>query len=152
MIKIREYTFYDINQIVKCGKNNLPLFYGIFDMLINIFNTNQICYVAEENNNICGFIIAECEKIEGSKNVNIHIQSIGVNKNKRCKNIGSRLIERLKQNYHKQISLYVKKDNIRAISFYKKNNFEVIEKKINYYKNYFKNESNDAYLMKLIKL
>lgn len=67
----------------------------------------------------------------------IYISSISIKKDYLSKGLGQVLLDyifTLKNNYNmKYIKLEVKKNNIKAINFYKKNGFQVIEEKLETY-------------------
>lgn len=69
------------------------------------------------------------------------IEYIAVNEKYRNRGIGSKLIKELEKHQIKNISLEVKKSNVNAIEFYKKNDFKIQTIRKNYYGN------EDGYLM-----
>lgn len=129
---IREYKNKDIDSIKKLGS----LLHINYDFKLDIYSK---CLVYELDNNIIGFIIYSIiyDRAE--------IIDILIDNNYRNKGYGDELlkngIEDCLNNNCKNITLEVKESNESAINLYKKNNFKVIAKRKNYYKN------EDAYLM-----
>ena len=110
------------------GKNSMPIYYNAFDIINTINEDNSIILKYIENNKVLGFCIID---INDNR---YHITSIAVDENHRKKQIGTKLIEYIKNNYDVSvISLYVQSCNDVAINFYKKNNFKFVKKLENYY-------------------
>lgn len=99
----------------------------------NPFNIYSKSIVYKENNEIKGILIYDeiYDRIEID-----YILVIDIYKRK---GIGSKLLKYLDPN--KNISLEVKKSNIPAIEFYKKNGFNIVAKRKNYY------NGEDGFLM-----
>ena len=71
--------------------------------------------------------------------------SIAIYQSYRGKSVGSKMIDLVKKTFPEEnITLYVQTTNKRAISFYKKNDFLIMNTKKDYYHNL---ENNDAYTM-----
>lgn len=87
-------------------------------------------YVSENDTEILGFIGLQ----------DTYIAGLFVRKNMRGHGIGSKLLNRVKK-YHSSLALSVYKKNKRAVAFYQRQGFEVIEKKID------KNVSEEEYVM-----
>ncbi|MBA42597.1 MAG: hypothetical protein CMF62_01125 [Magnetococcales bacterium] len=139
---IKKASLSNIFELENCGKSSLPIYYNSIDYFNMILNPYFLIIIATIDNKLVGFVV-----IEYNDN-RIHICSIGVYQNYRNKKIGSTLIKNIiKLCDEPKVSLYVKCDNSIAIKFYLKNEFVIIKKLDNYYENYFKNESNDAYYM-----
>ena len=79
------------------------------------------------------------------QNNNLHIMSISILPKYRGNNLGSNMIHKLKEMFpYYTITLYVQTQNNRAIRFYKKNGFIILNELKNYYSN---QENNNAYKM-----
>jgi ribosomal protein S18 acetylase RimI-like enzyme len=63
----------------------------------------------------------------------VEIDYIIVDKNYRKKGIGSLLLKQVEKNKLNNITLEVRESNIDAINFYKKNGFEIVAIRKNYY-------------------
>ena len=129
----------DLEEIKNIGKLSLPIYYNNDSLKDVIKNNNYDILVAKKTDKILGFAITSITEDD-----NIHIMSLACLPNFRRKNIGSKLIKKIKKkNKEKLITLYVQSSNNIAIEFYKKNKF--IE--IDYVKNYYNNlDDNNAYL------
>ena len=97
------------------------------------------------NNMLISFIIGDLFNIE--KISEYEILLIYVCKNFRKKNLGTRLIKKIKENNNslKKIYLEVSKNNIDGISFYKNMNFKEVDTRKNYYS--IQNKNIDALVM-----
>ena len=138
----------DLLHIEKIGESSLPIYFN-FEDLINIFNDNEFYLIKvykkskNKSNLIVGFLIAKLYE-----NKRVHIMSIAIDKNYRRRNLGTKLINYLKNNInHNKISLYVLVNNFPAIKLYEKNNFYNIKKIENYYETL---EVKDAYYYEYI--
>lgn len=80
---------------------------------------NAEIYVYAENENVTGFI-----GLNGS-----YIEGIFVKSDSQCKGVGTDLINRAKQKYD-ELTLSVYRKNAKAIRFYLKNGFEIIDENI----------------------
>lgn len=130
----------DLDDIENCGHLSLPIYYKKNELNILINEKNYLLYKILKNKEIAGFVICE---LYGSKR--IHIMSIAILPKYRRLNLGTKLIEFLKNEYKGNIiTLNVQQNNINAIHFYIKNNFSVISELKNYYNNL---EFKDAYQM-----
>jgi len=130
--------------IIKFAKNNdeftneiLSLEQQIFDETFR-YSQNQIksilsnknydvilCY---ENKNLVGYcILLKSDKID--------IDKIGIVPEYQKNGFGTKIIDMLKEKYKKQLILEVSENNLKAISFYKKNGFKIIGKRKAYYSN-----------------
>jgi ribosomal-protein-alanine N-acetyltransferase len=96
--------------------------------------------VAKLSKEIVGYAIGEKNKDSGL------IVSVAVKKEWRKKGIGSRLIEKLLENFKKEgmriVFLHVREENKEAINFYQALGFKIRELVENYYSN-----GENAYLM-----
>lgn len=141
----------DSQNLYKLNKECLPIYYdsGTFNSFIK--DKNYIVCLAEINNTIAGYYVAN---INYNGTNYVHIMSIGVSNKYRKLGIGTHLIEKLckiikdKKLKCDGISLYVHVENDTAISFYKKNNFEINKVLNSYYSGSVNaKKSTDAYFM-----
>jgi ribosomal-protein-alanine N-acetyltransferase len=143
VIKIRTFAPEDIFKIIKLASITLTEQYnpGLFSYFYETFKKGFI--VAEFNTEIIGFILGIKINYKVAK-----ILMFAVSPLYRKKRIGSELLNEFKKRMIeekiKYIELEVKTDNIKAINFYQRNGFYIINKLNNFYQN---NES--AYTMKL---
>lgn len=93
-------------------------FYNNFDFVKDAIE-NATVYVYEQESKVIGFVSINQEFIEG----------IFVDRNYRSKGIGKKLIDYCKKNYN-TLSLNVYCKNKKAIEFYKREGFEICEKKL----------------------
>jgi putative acetyltransferase len=80
---------------------------------------NSTIFIFEDNNIIQGFIGL----------VENYIAGIFINVNSQSKGIGKELIDYVKEN-HSELSLHVYEMNIRAVKFYRREDFVVSDKQI----------------------
>lgn len=133
----------DIEEIEKCGKESLPIYYNKSDLLNLIYDKNYIIFKCMDTKNINGFLVANILTNR------VHIMSIAVYKEFRRLNCGTNIINFLKNKFKGfYITLNVQQSNENAIKFYKKNGFVIIKKLLNYYSDL---ECNDAYQMLYFK-
>jgi len=131
----------DIINIEKCGNESLPLSYTENDIRTMLEDAQYKIFKIRHNESFVGFIITKLNEEEK----NIHIMSIAIYQSYRGKSLGSKMIDLVKKTFpDKNITLYVQTTNKRAISFYKKNDFLIMNTKKDYYHNL---ENNDAYTM-----
>ena len=135
-MNITNIKYNDFIEIENIGSNCLPIYYKIYDLLQLNNSSDYIMLKANINDKIVGFIITE--KI----NDYLHIMSIAILKKYRNQNIGSKLINFIKNTYDK-ITLFVQASNKIAINFYEKNLFTKTSLLENYYENL---KCNDAFL------
>jgi len=131
LVTIREMTTFDLK---KCSDIFIKTYKDVYSepwtqetgekRIKEIFDANnEICFVAEEKNNLCGFIIAR--KFSWYDGVRIWIEELVVEKDFRCKGYGSLLFNKLKQTITKfGISSYslLSKLNSNAYKYYLKRN------------------------------
>lgn len=133
---IRKFEKKDLKQIDIIGsqiKENFLKNYDI-DKIKDYDWLNLLVY--ESNDEVLGFV----EFALISENIDIY--TIAVLENEKNKGIGTQLIEYLKNNYvYESITLEVRSKNKKAINFYHKNGFEIINIRKNYY------EDDDGLLM-----
>ena len=130
MINVEIACEKDYQIIEDIGRKSLPIYYNKMDLFILNLSQHTILKIIDDNN-IVGYLIHNTFK----KDKRIHIMSIGILEEYRRKNLGTKLIEYLKNSSEYQISLYVQISNETAIAFYKKNSFEINKEIINYYDN-----------------
>jgi ribosomal protein S18 acetylase RimI-like enzyme len=131
----------DIINIEKCGNESLPLSYTENDIRTMLEDAQYKIFKIRHNESFVGFIITKLNEEEQ----NIHIMSIAIYQSYRGKSVGSKMIDLVKKTFPEEnITLYVQTTNKRAISFYKKNDFLIMNTKKDYYHNL---ENNDAYTM-----
>ncbi len=138
MNNIRLYKLEDIKYIYDIGSSYINNFSNLYnlDKLLND-DINKIYVYTDKT--ILGFIHISVINNE------IDIINIIVDKNSRGKSIGTNLLNYVLSIYNKHIFyLEVSEDNIRAINLYKKFNFKIINKRLNYYKD------KDALIMKKV--
>ncbi len=94
-------------------------------------NQNQICFVAEENNTLVGYIVAVPKEFDYRRGTYLEIDNMGVLTEYRGKAVGTMLVEEVKKwakdhDYNKLfVNSYFK--NTSAVAFYKNNGFEEID-------------------------
>lgn len=96
----------------------------IYRCLLQKSINENLFFKIEQNGIIIGFAICRFLK---TKNL-LSIDKIGIHPDYRGKNLGTELINKIKQKYN-TIRIDVVADNINAIKFYKKNGFIEIGKK-----------------------
>lgn len=131
----------DFSEIEYIGEQCLPIYYKEKD-LIDIKNKeNYYIFKVHDNTRIYGFMVTKKQ----DQNNNLHIMSISILPKYRGNNLGSNMIHKLKEMFpYYTITLYVQTQNNRAIRFYKKNGFIILNELNNYYSN---QENNNAYKM-----
>lgn len=119
----------DLFNIVKIGRDSLPIYYKLHNLIDMIKNPSYFIYKCDLENETIGFFVLEiCDKNK------IHIMSIAISKSNRGKGYGSKIMEFLKKTFLKYtLSLNVQIQNKDAVRFYLKHNFEIKETLTNYY-------------------
>jgi ribosomal-protein-alanine N-acetyltransferase len=106
---------------------------------------NSVSFMAKENEEIVGFIVAMI--YPDGKNINSHILTIDVSPSHRRRGVGQMLLQEMEkifiQKGVKVCLLEVKEDNMAAISLYHKLGYEEIGRLENYY-----GKANGIYLRK----
>lgn len=128
MVDNYKENYYD--EIIKLGKIVNEDFEKIFK--INNLNRIEKIYVYLYDNKVTGFI-----HISSNYEI-IDILNIVVDPKYEKQGIGTKLINYIikkKDTIASKIMLEVREDNLKAINFYQKNNFTIIAKRQNYYKN-----------------
>jgi len=119
----------DLFNIVKIGRDSLPIYYKLHNLIDMIKNPSYLIYKCDLENETIGFFVLEiCDENK------IHIMSIAISKSNRGKGYGSKIMEFLKNTFLKYtLSLNVQIQNKDAVRFYLKHNFEIKETLTNYY-------------------
>ena len=119
----------DLFNIVKIGRDSLPIYYKLHNLIDMIKNPSYLIYKCNLENEPMGFCVLEiCDENK------IHIMSIAISKLNRGKGYGSKIMEFLKKTFLKYtLSLYVQIQNKDAVRFYLKHNFKIKKTLVNYY-------------------
>jgi|AntRauTorckE6833_2_1112554.scaffolds.fasta_scaffold04920_7 ribosomal-protein-alanine N-acetyltransferase len=144
-IIIRLANLYDLSEISKCNKRNLPLYYSLVEYFLLYEDSNNIIALAEYKGKIIGFIVGRYQKEE-----DFHILTFGIDEKYRRFGLGTKLMDFTSQQIKnsKNLTLNVHRANEKAINFYKKYGFKEIEILKNYYKGHLKDTwTQDAFLM-----
>lgn len=132
----------DIGKIAELEKNNFKDFWNA-DMINSQFNLQSSVYItANEGNKTVGYacftyVCGEAELLRICVDKNFRRQGVAAKIFEKCETI-------FKEKNVLQCFLEVRAGNGSAISFYKKNGFEVLGKREGYYKNYC---NEDALIM-----
>lgn len=130
---IRPIVYTDIASVYNVNKICLPVSYSIIEYVIFLNSSNKIIFVSEYQNVIVGYILCE---IKNDTRL-IHVMSFAVLPKCRQHGIGTKLmnkvIEYAKSINYQSVSLFVHVENIKGISFYKKNGFLIVETLLNFY-------------------
>ena len=121
----------DSGEIEKCGRECLPLYYSKSEVIdiMNDENFKMLKIVDEDK--LVGFVITRI----GENNL-AYIMSIGIYPQYQNKQLGSKMLDLVKEIMpNKNIILYTQTSNKRAVSFYKKNEFIIMNKIDDYYTN-----------------
>ena len=130
VITLKKKEYDDIFKVEVIGKKNLEIYYNAFDILNTLIKKDHIILKYVQNKEVIGFVIVKIYE-----NKRYHIMSIAVSDIYKKNNIGTKLIQYIKDTYDvAKISLYVQSCNTIAISFYKKNEFKIINTIEEYYK------------------
>jgi len=145
-MKIVEATLKDFEQIYEIEQA----------CFVEPYTREQLMYEFSENPLNKILVAYDEDKIVGFVDYMITFNSatisqIAVLSNYRKKGLGSKLLEEMEKSFPKEIddvvetiTLEVRESNINAISFYKKNGYEDVVIK----KNYYKNGENAVYMIK----
>ena len=143
---IRKAENNDIDSIHSLNKESLPLYYSNLEYLIMFLSSSYMITVTEINKKVIAYMIGRYES-----DANFHILSIAVDSNYRSQGIGKKLLDDLVIkiiNKYNSITLYVHTENVKAINFYERNGFIIVETRINYYNGSLKAQSQNAYKMR----
>lgn len=149
MFQTRQASIGDFHALYEINKECLPVYYQPIEYMHMLLSSNYLILVTEDRNStLVGYCV--CEFQNNNNNNRCHILSIGVKNEFRKNGIGNKMMNylvSLVKNKSKFITLLVQVENIPALNFYKKNNFKIIEEKINYYSNITSFNSKNAYYM-----
>ena len=143
MIEIRKFKPTDTFKIIKLASITLTEKYNpsIFTYFYETYPQGFI--VAEQLHKTIGFLVGVKASPEIAK-----ILMLSVDPEFQGKKIGVRLLKEFiktsLEEHAEKIELEVQIDNLKAISFYEKNGFEIVEKIKEFYQN-----QGDAYTMRL---
>jgi ribosomal protein S18 acetylase RimI-like enzyme len=145
-IIVRNANLLDINNLSKCSKECLPIFYTPGQFAFSLLTS--IILIAELDKKIIGYILVDGDDDK------LHIMSIAVYKKFRRLGVGTILIKNIEElikknkNEYKRITLNVHVENNNAIEFYKKLDFIVSKTIEGYYEGSLENsKSQDAFFM-----
>ncbi len=133
---IRSIKISDVSQIEKLGQDLNPNYKYVF-------NSQYKTLILEEKSKIIGFIIYTIVEDE------MEIIDLVIDNNYRHQGLGTLLLNEILKNESncKKITLEVRENNEKAIKFYEKNGFNVVNKRLKYYF-----DGENAFLMvKLVK-
>ena len=132
---IRDFLLSDLDDVVRIEYEAFPV--GI---LLQLYNAGAGFLVAQVAQTIVGYVIFWIKEGQG------HIIVIAVDSNYQDMKVGSLLLEKtcfiFKRNNINTVFLEVRKSNIRAINFYKRNGFVKINEEDDYY-----NDGESAIIM-----
>lgn len=148
-IKFSAVTATDIAEIKELERECRLSIWSAGDYLAEIGRTDSIQIAAKAEDKIAGFIVARLIRTEIPESYEIEVYNICVTERYRRKGIGKILISKLIEATNRKINsvwLEVRKSNEEAISFYKRQGFEVNHIRTNFYSN----PTEDGLVMKLI--
>lgn len=144
-MQIRKTTIRDIDIVAQIWKSHVERNLDIHKVKKSFFDDSTYWFVADANDtksffpNIQAFAAASAENGIG------HLAGIASTLEQR--GIGSQILkhleEELKKGGCKKVTLYVRKNNLKAQKFYDKNKYEITD--IIY--NHYPDDNDDAYLM-----
>ena len=146
---IRRAEINDCIGLSELNKQCLPIYYTPIEFFMMALSLQYIVFVVEYEGKIVGYMVGEFHL----NDKNYHILSIGVDKLHRSKGIGEKVISELINLVKSQIdniTLYVHVENEKAVKFYEKEGFMIVETIKNYYQGSLKANSQDAHRMKKI--
>ena len=145
--KVKKALHTDAEAIHLINKECLPVYYSVMEFYNMINSKDYLVLMVKNNkqNKVVGYLTSQFQYGR------CHIMSFGVSKDYRENGFGKMLIDKLIElvgNRSIYLSLYVHIENDIAISFYKKNNFEIKEETVNYYQIPIEGyKSQNAYFM-----
>ncbi len=137
---IRPMKFSDIDQVyqIECEVFPNPWPKSFFEH--DLQNPSIIALVAEKNNQVIGYAIANCASVE------LHITNIAVDRMNQHHGIGKRLLSDIEKIGIERDCLYayleVRVTNSNAIEFYRKFNYRIMQVRKGYYL-----DGTDAFVM-----
>ena len=136
---IRDFLLSDLDDVVRIEYEAFDDPYPV-GILLQLYNAGAGFLVAQVAQTIVGYVIFWIKEGQG------HIIVIAVDSNYQDMKVGSLLLEKtcfiFKRNNINTVFLEVRKSNIRAINFYKRNGFVKINEEDDYY-----NEGERAIIM-----
>jgi ribosomal-protein-alanine N-acetyltransferase len=147
MIKIREFSLSDLNEVLEIEKISFPKKQVYSRSLFERYYQKcpESFFVAKSENEVVGYTIGKIKNGASRKPV-AEIVSLAIKPDFRQKGIGTMLtnflISHFKKRGVKEIFLEVRTANETAISFYKNLGFKILKTLKNYYHN-----GDDAFLM-----
>lgn len=144
MINIRKFKPSDMFSVIKLSSETLSEHYNpnLFNYLYETFPNGF--WVCEINHKIIGFIVGVKLNNEIAKILMISVSNLYQNRSIGSKLLTTFLGEIILHNI-KKVELEVKKTNLKAINFYKRFGFEIVEIIKEFYEN-----KDDAIIMRLI--
>ncbi len=149
-MKIRNFSQEDLPQVLELCRevrqHHIDILNGYFTKQDDAFeqigfinsleNDKMIALVAEDNRNICGYLLAEIKYAPYLIGANVaHIANFGVQKNSRSQGVGQKLMNALYDICVKkeidEIRLGVFNKNAAAYKFYEKYGFTPFEQRMN---------------------
>ena len=136
---IRDFLLSDLDDVVRIEYEAFDDRYPV-GILLQLYNAGAGFLVAQVAQTIVGYVIFWIKEGQG------HIIVIAVDSNYQDMKVGSLLLEKtcfiFKRNNINTVFLEVRKSNIRAINFYKRNGFVKINEEDDYY-----NDGESAIIM-----
>ena len=136
---IRDFLLSDLDDVVRIEYEAVDDPYPV-GILLQLYNAGAGFLVAQVAQTIVGYVIFWIKEGQG------HIIVIAVDSNYQDMKVGSLLLEKtcfiFKRNNINTVFLEVRKSNIRAINFYKRNGFVKINEEDDYY-----NDGESAIIM-----
>ena len=136
---IRDFLLSDLDDVVRIEYEAFDDPYPV-GILLQLYNAGAGFLVAQVAQTIVGYVIFWIKEDQG------HIIVIAVDSNYQDMKVGSLLLEKtcfiFKRNNINTVFLEVRKSNIRAINFYKRNGFVKINEEDDYY-----NDGESAIIM-----
>ncbi|MDO5822751.1 ribosomal protein S18-alanine N-acetyltransferase [Methanosphaera sp.] len=136
---IRDFLLSDLDDVVRIEYEAFDDPYPV-GILLQLYNAGAGFLVAQVAQTIVGYVIFWIKEGQG------HIIVIAVDSNYQDMKVGSLLLEKVcfifKRNNINTVFLEVRKSNIRAINFYKRNGFVKINEEDDYY-----NDGESAIIM-----
>lgn len=144
MINIRKFKPNDMFSVIKLSSETLSEHYNpsLFNYLYETFPNGF--WVCEINHKIIGFIVGVKLNNEIAKILMISVSNLYQNRRIGSKLLTTFLSEIILHNV-KKVELEVKKTNLKAINFYKRFGFEIVEIIKEFYEN-----KDDAIIMRLV--
>lgn len=134
-VRIDDMTLFDLNSISDILQIDFDDFWNLHIFESELRNTNSSYIAAKIENEIVGFA-GFLRAVD-----DVHITNIVTKKEKRNLGIGSllleNLIDRIKKENFKAVTLEVNENNLSAIQLYEKYHFQ----KVGFRKNYYKGEN-----------